>query len=109
MSAGDLATTVMFADQPVVGGITPMRGLQVTQLQTAVNAVRAAAGLPPATFSSVTAGTIARASHIEELRAALDPARAALGLPAVVYSRRPLVPAMLILAADINETRGGVR
>ena len=107
-TAGDLATTVMFADHPVVAGVTPPRAVHLTELQTAVNAVRAAAGLAPAAFSAIGSSAIA-AAHIEELRSALDPARSALALAPAVYTRRPVASGQLVRAYDVNDTRGGVQ
>jgi YD repeat-containing protein len=109
-SIGDLATTVIFVDEPTVSFTTSIKAQHITQLQAAVNAVRAAAGLGPQSFATITPGvTIVSASHVESLRTALAPARAALGLPAIGYSRAPLTSGMVVLAADMNETRGGVK
>lgn len=109
-SAGDLATTVIFADHPATSFVTAIQAQHITQLQTAVNAVRTAAGLSPQSFPPITAGvTVVSASHIEGLRTALAPARTALGLPPAAYTRSPLVAGMVVLASDVNDTRGGVR
>lgn len=105
----DLATTILFTDDPLVAGTTAIKAVHITQLQTAVNAVRGAAGWSPLTFSSVSPGTVATATHIQELRNALATARSALGLPAVSYSRNPITAGMTILASDLNQTRGGVK
>src|SRR5207245_5919098 len=74
-SSIDLATTVIFTDDV----LTIIRVAHVTQLRTAVNAVRALAGfVDPYNFTDPTltpgASTI-RAVHITELRSALDAAR----------------------------------
>jgi hypothetical protein len=47
----DLATTILFTDDPVVARSTVIKAVHLTELRTAVNAVRAAAGLSPATFT----------------------------------------------------------
>jgi hypothetical protein len=57
----------------------------------------------------VSPGVPVAASHIQELRNALGAARQQLQLPAVVYSRNQITSGMLIMAADVTETRGGVR
>jgi YD repeat-containing protein len=108
-SNGDLATTVLFADDPIVANVTVIRVLHVTQLQTAVNAVRVAAGLAPQSFATFAVNSPIYAWHFEELRTALAPARAALGLSAVAYTRAPLTTGMPILGSDIADTRTGVR
>jgi len=109
-SSGDLATTVLFTDDPLVSQVTVVKAVHVTQLQTAVNAVRVAAGLSPQSFPGITPGTtLIYASHIEGLRTALAPARAALGLAPAAYTRSPLTAGMMVFASDVNDTRGGVR
>jgi hypothetical protein len=104
-AVGDLATTVVFDDDPVVPRLTKVRAVHVTQLQTAVNAVRALAGLAPESFAAVAVRDRIYASHIQQLRTALAPARSALGLPAVTYARAILEPLMRIWASDVNDTR----
>jgi uncharacterized protein YkwD len=79
-SASDLATTVMFADDPLTPGVV-IKAVHLAQLRTAVSAVRAQAGLGPVTYTDpAVPGVKVRAIHITELRAGLDQAMAALGL-----------------------------
>ena len=47
-SAADLATTIMFIDDPVVPLVTEPAAVHLTQLRQAVNAVRATAASRPA-------------------------------------------------------------
>lgn len=110
-SLPDLATTVIFNDDPVVAGATPVRALHITQLRTAVNAVRTLAGLTGGTFAeTITAGsTTIKASHILELRSALTLARSTLGLSAVSYTDPSLTSGFTIKAAHINQLRNGVK
>ncbi|HEU4886584.1 MAG TPA: glycoside hydrolase family 44 protein, partial [Thermoanaerobaculia bacterium] len=68
LSNVDAATTILFTDDPLTTS-TPIKTIHVTQLRTAVNAMRAAAGLPLVAF---VGGTKIQAVHVEELRAALD-------------------------------------
>jgi hypothetical protein len=50
--------------------VTVIKAVHLTELRTAVNAVRTAAGLSPATFTDATPGGILiKAIHIQELRA----------------------------------------
>ncbi len=110
-STPDLATTVIFDDDPVVAGSTPARAAHITQLRTAVNAVRTLAGMTGGSFAeTITAGsTTIKASHILELRSALTPARSTLGLLGVNYSDSSLDSGFLIRAVHINELRSGVK
>lgn len=108
MSAPDLATNVRFSDDPIVPGMTTVRASHVLELRTAVNAVRSAAGLPPATFSGeVAAGEAIMKIHITELRTYLEEARAALLLPSGGYSS--LLPGSFIRAAHVQELRAATR
>ncbi|MBV9497622.1 MAG: hypothetical protein JOZ54_25530 [Acidobacteria bacterium] len=111
LSAPDLATTVIFTDPTLVAGTTIVKAVHVTELRTAVNAVRALAGLPAASFTtpSLGAGASILAAHVTELRTALDAARSALSLPAVSYRDPTLVAGDLVRAADVEELRNGVR
>lgn len=86
-SAPDLATTILFTDDPLSPGVTPVRATHVTQLRTAVHAVQSLAGQSAAAFtdSALGAGMPIRRLHVIELRIALDSARSILGLSAVVH------------------------
>jgi len=79
-SAFDLATTVMFTDDPLVAGVS-VKAIHLAELRTAVSAVRAQAGLGPVTYTdAAAAGVTVKATHITELRTDLDQAMAALGM-----------------------------
>jgi YD repeat-containing protein len=108
-SPPDLATTVIFADDPVVAGVTLPSAQHLIQLRQAVNAVRRAGGLANASFSDATidTGTIMKAVHVQELGTALNQGRVALGLGQLSF--RTLLIGKSILAADINDLRGGVK
>jgi hypothetical protein len=78
-SSADLATTVMFTDDPL-STLVPVRAVHLSELRTAVSTVRAQAGLSSATYTDPAApGVAVRAIHITELRTHLDQAMAALG------------------------------
>jgi hypothetical protein len=111
-SAPDLATTVMFTDAPLVGGTTPVRRTHFVELRTAVNAVRALAGLGAYGFAdaTLTAGsTPIRVAHITDLRMALDAARAQLPLTALSYTDPVLSTGGSIKAVHVTELRNGVK
>jgi uncharacterized repeat protein (TIGR01451 family) len=85
-SASDLATTVIFADDPLPPH-TVVKAVHLSQLRTAINAVRLLAGLSAFSFTdSGAAGTTIRAVHLTELRSSLDEARAPLGLATGGYT-----------------------
>jgi hypothetical protein len=106
LSAVDAATTTIFTDDPLFVG-TPIRNTHVTQLRTAVNAMRTAGGLAAAVF---TGGTTIQALHITQLRTALDQARAAIGLSALNYTDPTItVGVTKVKAVHVSEVRAGVK
>jgi hypothetical protein len=106
-SAADLATTVIFVDSPLTSGIF-VKAVHLSQLRTAVNAVRLLAGLPTANFTdAATAGTAIRAVHVTELRSTLDAARGALGLSTSGYTDASLT-GVAIKAVHFQELRDRV-
>jgi len=112
-SANDLATTVIFTDDPLTAGTTVVKADHVSQLRAAVNAVRVLAGLGAFSFAdpTLTRGTTpVRAVHLTELRGRLDEARSALKLAAVSYTD-PTVNAgsTLVKAAHFAELRNCVK
>jgi hypothetical protein len=116
-STPDLATTVIFTD-PSIGAGTTIKAAHFAELRTAVDAVRALAGLGGGSYSTdptLNAGaTLIKAAHLTELRTALDQARASvippMPLPAISYATPNIVAgATTISAADVNDLRNGVR
>lgn len=104
----DLATTVFFTDPALLAG-TLVKAIHLQQLRTAIHAVRALAGLSPATVTdSASAGTSIKAIHFAELRLALDEARAALSLSAGGYSDASL-EGVVIKAVHVQELRARVQ
>lgn len=74
----DLATTTIFTNDPLVAQVTTIQALHVTQLRTAVDAVRATASLNAATWTNPLDQV--RAIHFSELRTRLNEALPSLGL-----------------------------
>ena len=97
----------MFSDPAMQGFIGASH---VSEVRTAVNAVRALAGLGAASFTDTNlTGVVWRAVHIEELRNALNPAREQLPLPAVSYTDPDSLVGSFFKAAYITDLRGGVQ
>ena len=104
-SASDAATTIVFTDSSLTGAI--VQAVHVTEMRSAVNAMRVAAGLPSATFSS---DAVIRAADITALRTSLDQARAALGLTTLTYTDPTITPgATVVKAAHTLEIRAGTQ
>lgn len=103
----DAATTIVFTDEPLVAQSTIIKAIHITQLRTAVNAMRGSASLAPlAADPTIGVGLVVRAQHITALRIALDEARAAIGMPALAYTDGTLT---IIKAAHVQELRNGVK
>jgi hypothetical protein len=115
-SSNDLATTVIFTDATLTGGTTGIKTAHITELRTAVDAVRKLANggvANPGSYTdpNLTAGTTAiKKVHITDLRTALDAARSTLGLSALSYTDSSItVNSTAIKAVHITELRNGVK
>jgi uncharacterized protein YkwD len=107
-SAYDLATTVMFTDDPLAPGMR-IKAIHLAELRTAVNAVRIQAGLTPATYTDPAApGVTVKAIHVTELRTSLDQALAALVLPTGGWTD-PGLSGVRIKAIHFQEIRNRVK
>jgi acid phosphatase type 7 len=107
-SSADLATTIPFTNDPIVPGVTRIRAAHLGELRLAVNAVRALAGLPAASFSGAASpGTKIAAVHVNDLRAALDQALSMLGAPAGGYTGS-ITAGVRVKAVHFQELRSRV-
>ncbi len=78
-SRSDLATTVIYSDDRLVEFTTVIKVAHLTQLRTAINAVRALANQGPGTFTDAAVpGLKVKAAHILELRTQFDSAMGVL-------------------------------
>jgi hypothetical protein len=102
-SSADLATTTIFTDPTLTTGMT-VKSAHVTEMRTAVNAVRALAGQSAFTFAT---GSVISAVHLTQLRSALDAARSTLGLPALGYTD-PSPTGVTVKRVHMQELRDGV-
>jgi Domain of unknown function (DUF1929) len=110
-SNADIATTISFADHPLLSGVL-FKAEHMNQLRQAVNAVRAAAGLAAADWTDPTlsSAVFVKAVHVQELRSNLDPALSLLGLPVSAYTDPTLAPNFtLIRAVHWQEIRDRVK
>lgn len=111
-SNADLATTIPLTDDPPVSGVTGVKSAHFEELLTAVNAVRALAGLSAIAFTqpAPAPSVLIRRQHVLDLRSGLDAAREALALSAMSYTDPALVSgATRIKAAHVVDLRNGVR
>ena len=108
----DVATTVVFTDDPPITDTTIVKAAHVIELRTAVNALRQLAGLGVSTFTDPTLNNTVpvRRVHIIELRGALDAARTALTLAALGYTDATITAGVTpVRSAHVTELRNGVR
>jgi M6 family metalloprotease-like protein len=106
----DLATTVIFTNDPLGAGTTTIKGIHLTEMRTAVNAVHVLAGLGTATWTDPSpVGVRIKAVHITELRSALNAARSSLLLPPQSYQRAVTTGTSPVAATDFTEIRNGTK
>jgi hypothetical protein len=107
-STSNLATTLMFSNDPLAAG-TLIRAVHLSELRSAVSAVRQLAGLAPAVFTdSASAGVLVRAVHVTEIRSALDEALTTLGFGSGAYTDA-VAAGILIKAVHSQEIRNRVK
>jgi hypothetical protein len=110
-SLTDAATTTVFTDTSLAG--IAIKVVHVTELRTAINAMRVAAGLDATVFTNPTlsaGSTAVKRVHLVELRAALDAARSTLGLVALVYTNATITARSTVISAShLTELRAGTQ
>jgi hypothetical protein len=105
-STPDIATTVAFTD-PATVSVPGMhiKAAHLTELRTAVNAVRTFAGLAPYAYAgTIATGGVVRGQHVAQLRTALSQARSTIAMPMTLSAFGPVVKAV-----HVEELRAGVR
>lgn len=108
-SNADVATTILFTDDPITPAATLIWAVHGLELRNAVNAVRAAAGLSSASFThTIAVGEIIHAADVTELRAALNAALAVLGISAPSYTDPALTAGDPVKRAHVDELRRAV-
>jgi hypothetical protein len=112
-SAPDLATTVMFTNDPLFISSTVVQAVHITELRTAVTAVRQLAGVPGAAYTTdatITPGaTVVKAAHLMELHTSLNEARVALSLPTPHLAGWGVSPGAQIRTTEITDLRDDVK
>jgi hypothetical protein len=109
MGPRSVSSTFSFTDAGITTGVTKMKLLHVTQLQSAINGYRVAAGLPTVSFAALAEGSAISASQITAMRTALTEARSVQGRP-TAFTDPTLTPgATKIRAAHVRELRDALR
>ncbi len=95
-----------FTDSTLVAGVTPLRAIHITELQTRINAQRQGLGLNAFAFSTLTANsTTIQVGHISELRASLAEAYAKAGMTLAAFTDPTLTTSTPIKRIHIQELR----
>jgi hypothetical protein len=110
----DLAYAFTFTDPTITVISTKIKAAHITELRTAVAAVRSQLmALGTTTFATdptITALTTKlKAAHIAEIRAFIDAARTALGVPANSYTNTPVALTSIVKKVDITDLRNAVQ
>ena len=110
-SNSDPATMVIFTNDPIVATSTSVKQVHLSELRTAVNAMRTAANLGLASFTDVVSSTLpVKAVHVAELRTALNAALTPLGLPTISFTDPTLTTgSTLVKAVHFQQLRNGVK
>ncbi len=109
LSNFDLATVIIFTDDPLIAGVTTIKAQHLIELRQAINAVRITGGLTTTTWTDPSPlGVWIRAVHVQEMRTALDPALGALGLPVQPYAN-PSLSGATVMRIDFDELRQRVK
>jgi hypothetical protein len=109
-SNSDFATTVVFTDSIAVN-TTLIKAIHITQLRTAVNALRTlnggqgAFGFTDAALASVNI----KAVHMNELRTQLNNVRTALGASTLSFTDTVTAGTTLVKKVHVDELRAGVQ
>lgn len=107
-SLSDLATTATFTNDPLSAGLLA-RATHLAELRTAVNAVRAQAGLSAGSYTdAAAAGVTVKAIHITQLRSALDQAMTTLSMTTAGWTDGTLT-GVAIKATHLQEIRNRVK
>ena len=106
-SAPDYAHTFTLTDPVVSAGMT-IKAAHLTELRSAIDAIRGAAGIAPAAFSDGSLqSVIVKRAHVIELRDAVDGLRASLAMSAAGFPPLPLND--WVRASTIEELRAAMR
>jgi hypothetical protein len=102
----------IFTDDTLVPGVTTAKAQHIIELRQAIDAMRAVAGLQPASWTDATlvpTTTVIKAVYIQELRTYLDDAATRLGYTTQPYTDPSLTMSYVIKRVHIEELRQRIR
>jgi ELWxxDGT repeat protein len=109
-AAPDVATTMLFTNDPLVARTTPVRASHLQELRIGANGLRwfgVSADITAVT--PVPVGSAIRAADLTALRADLTALRLGLGLPPIAFTDPTLTAATPIKAVHIEELRQAIK
>ena len=111
-SNADFATTVVFTDPTLTAESTLAKAAHVTELRTAVNALRTLNGGQSAfafTDPTLDSTVLIKAVHMTELQTQLNTVRTALGFSTATFTETPTAGTTLVKKLHVDELRTGVQ
>lgn len=104
----DVATTVLFTDDPLLTGTT-IKAVHLSEVRTAMAALRLQAALGPASVTDGSlSGTIIKSVHVTELQSQIQEARNAILLPTLMFSTTAAA-GTTVARTEIMELRNAVK
>jgi RHS repeat-associated protein len=100
-------TSFTYSDDPLASGVTVIRLVHLTELRSAINALRQQAGLGQFSWTDAQPGLV-RAVHVVEMRTALGQALAQLGRPVPAWTDSNLAGAT-VKAVHFQELRNATK
>ncbi len=104
-NSSDFTITHAFTDENIIAGATLVKGVHMTEVRNAANALRSLAGVPAAAWTS---STVVLAAQFNEVRTAINQARTALGFSAATFTDT-LTPGVAIKGIHMMELRAAMR
>ncbi len=106
----DVATTMLFNDDPLVANTTLVRATHLEQLRIGANALRFfGTGADALAGTQVTVGSAIRASDLTALRSDINACRLSIGLPAMTFTDPALTTSTKVKAVHFEELRRAVK
>jgi ELWxxDGT repeat protein len=105
----DIATTMVFTDEPLIAKVTKIKAAHINELRTAITAVHAAAGLGGHSFTTAAKGTPVLAEDIRILRTVLNGVFEAFKMPDPIYADPSLDGGTKVKAVHLQELRNMVK
>lgn len=111
-SAPDIATTVMFTDDPIVPQVTAVRLTHFSEVLTVLSVARTILGISPSAVTLATPpgfGAPVNPATIPQIRSVIASVRTYIGLPAYLFTDPSLTSGMPVKAVHVQELRNALK